>query len=184
MSSTGDPRVSSQEADREPSEAIPEYSAEQEWQDTKLWRTVVIGEKEHRIDMKCIEPYQRVISHGGYYGDWNAIIVFAACFLPDSNSDDYHYVLENLFRVDKRMNSGVWSFLGACYPFGHMSMWLRVDHTLPACTHLWWRGKAILPCMIPYYSATQGRGTARIQAVLNTTDNAWVFKGERTYFGK
>lgn len=34
----------------------------------------------------------------GYYGDGlNAIIVFAACFLPDSSRVDYHYVMENLF---------------------------------------------------------------------------------------
>lgn len=33
--------------------------------DKRLWRSVVIGEQEHRIDMKCIEPYKRVISHGG-----------------------------------------------------------------------------------------------------------------------
>ncbi|XP_034025459.1 uncharacterized protein LOC117509960 [Thalassophryne amazonica] len=65
--------------------------------DSRLWRTVVIGEQEHRIDMKCIEPYKRVISHGGYYAEKNAIIVFAACFLPDSNCDNYHYVMENLF---------------------------------------------------------------------------------------
>lgn len=34
----------------------------------------------------------------GYYGDGlNAIIVFAACFLPDSSRTDYNYVMENLF---------------------------------------------------------------------------------------
>ena len=33
----------------------------------------------------------------GYYGDQNAIIVFAACFLPDSNCENYNYVMENLF---------------------------------------------------------------------------------------
>nr|XP_042123491.1 caytaxin [Peromyscus maniculatus bairdii] len=34
----------------------------------------------------------------GYYGEGlNAIIVFAACFLPDSSSPDYHYIMENLF---------------------------------------------------------------------------------------
>lgn len=33
--------------------------------DGRLWRSVVIGEQEHRIDMKCIQPYKRVISHGG-----------------------------------------------------------------------------------------------------------------------
>uniref|UniRef100_A0A8C8DW58 CRAL-TRIO domain-containing protein n=1 Tax=Oryzias sinensis TaxID=183150 RepID=A0A8C8DW58_9TELE len=63
----------------------------------RLWRSVLIGEQEHRIDMKCIEPYKRVISHGGYYCEQNAIIVFAACFLPDSDCDNYSYVMENLF---------------------------------------------------------------------------------------
>ncbi|XP_075415656.1 protein prune homolog 2 [Tenrec ecaudatus] len=80
------------------SESIPEYTAEEEREDNRLWRTVVIGDQEQRIDMKAIEPYRRVISHGGYYGDGlNAIIVFAACFLPDSSRADYHYVMENLF---------------------------------------------------------------------------------------
>ncbi|XP_057899641.1 protein prune homolog 2 isoform X4 [Melospiza georgiana] len=85
-------------ASQEESESIPEYSAEEEREDNRLWRTVVIGEQEQRIDMKVIEPYKKVISHGGYYGDGlNAIIVFAACFLPDSSRADYNYVMENLF---------------------------------------------------------------------------------------
>lgn len=34
----------------------------------------------------------------GYYGSGiNAIIVFAACFLPDSDREDYHEIMENLF---------------------------------------------------------------------------------------
>ncbi|KAJ4920702.1 hypothetical protein JOQ06_024621 [Pogonophryne albipinna] len=82
----------------EPSYSIPTYSAEEERQDRKLWRTVVIGEQEHRINMKVIEPYMRVISHGGYYSNGvNAIIVFAACFLPDSDREEYHEIMENLF---------------------------------------------------------------------------------------
>ncbi|XP_076014537.1 protein prune homolog 2 [Genypterus blacodes] len=82
----------------EPHEPIPAYSAEEERQDARLWRTVVIGEQEHRINMKCIEPFKRVVSHGGYYGNGvNAIIVFAACFLPDSSREDYNEVMENLF---------------------------------------------------------------------------------------
>ncbi|RXN32902.1 caytaxin-like isoform X1 [Labeo rohita] len=64
----------------------------------RLWRTVIIGEQEHRIDMQVIRPYLRVISHGGYYGEGlNAIIVFTACYLPDSSCPDYHYLMENLF---------------------------------------------------------------------------------------
>ncbi|XP_029921459.1 protein prune homolog 2 isoform X2 [Myripristis murdjan] len=93
-----DPKAANRSGPKEPHEPIPTYSAEEERQDGKLWRTVIIGEQEHRINMKCIEPYQRVISHGGYYGNGvNAIIVFAACFLPDSDREDYHEVMENLF---------------------------------------------------------------------------------------
>uniref|UniRef100_A0A671VJX0 CRAL-TRIO domain-containing protein n=1 Tax=Sparus aurata TaxID=8175 RepID=A0A671VJX0_SPAAU len=79
------------------SDAIAGHRAAEESRDGRLWRSVVIGEQEHRIDMKCIEPYKRVISHGGYYAEQNAIIVFAACFLPDSNCENYNYVMENLF---------------------------------------------------------------------------------------
>ncbi|XP_028327836.1 caytaxin-like isoform X2 [Gouania willdenowi] len=64
----------------------------------RLWRTVIIGDQEQRIDMQIIRPYLRVVTHGGYYGEGlNAIIVFAACYLPDSSSDDYTYIMENLF---------------------------------------------------------------------------------------
>lgn len=49
----------------EPHDPIPTYGAEEERQDVRLWRTVIIGEQEHRINMKVIEPYMRVISHGG-----------------------------------------------------------------------------------------------------------------------
>ncbi|KAG5286558.1 hypothetical protein AALO_G00016210 [Alosa alosa] len=65
---------------------------------SRLWRTVIIGEQEQRIDMQAIRPYLRVVTHGGYYGEGlNAIIVFAACQLPDSSCTDYHYIMENLF---------------------------------------------------------------------------------------
>ncbi|XP_043089395.1 caytaxin [Puntigrus tetrazona] len=64
----------------------------------RLWRTVIIGDQEHRIDMQVIRPYLRVVTHGGYYGEGlNAIIVFAACYLPDSGCTDYNYIMENLF---------------------------------------------------------------------------------------
>ena len=45
----------------------------------------------------CLGPLTGCISPG-YYGEGlNAIIVFAACFLPDSSSPDYHYIMEHLF---------------------------------------------------------------------------------------
>lgn len=47
------------------SEAGTGRGAAEGGRDSRLWRSVVIGEQEHRIDMKCIEAYKRVISHGG-----------------------------------------------------------------------------------------------------------------------
>uniref|UniRef100_UPI00358F5AE9 caytaxin-like isoform X3 n=1 Tax=Myxine glutinosa TaxID=7769 RepID=UPI00358F5AE9 len=77
---------------------LPEYTAEEERRDLRRWRSVLVGEQEHRIDMLAIEPYKRVVSHGGYYGDGlNAIIVFAACYLPEGSGPEYHYIMENLF---------------------------------------------------------------------------------------
>lgn len=31
----------------------------------RLWRTVLIGDQENRIDMQVIRPYLRVVTHGG-----------------------------------------------------------------------------------------------------------------------
>ncbi|KAH0625948.1 hypothetical protein JD844_034337 [Phrynosoma platyrhinos] len=30
----------------------------------RLWRTVIIGEQEHRIDLQMIKPYMKVVTHG------------------------------------------------------------------------------------------------------------------------
>ncbi|XP_068175508.1 caytaxin [Antennarius striatus] len=81
-----------------PSNCLGDVDEEGNVSNGRLWRTVIIGEQEHRIDMQVIRPYLRVITHGGYYGEGlNAIIVFSACYLPDSSCPDYHYIMENLF---------------------------------------------------------------------------------------
>lgn len=62
--------------------------------------SVTLADGQHReIDMKVIEPYKRVLSHGGYLkaGGHSAIVIFSACFLPDRSRTDYNYVMENLF---------------------------------------------------------------------------------------
>ena len=39
-----------------------------------------------------------VVTFSGYYGDgFNALVVFAGCYLPDKSRRDYHYVMDNLF---------------------------------------------------------------------------------------
>uniref|UniRef100_A0A673U0H1 BCL2 interacting protein 2 n=2 Tax=Suricata suricatta TaxID=37032 RepID=A0A673U0H1_SURSU len=79
--------------------SITEYTAAEEKEDGRRWRLFRIGEQDHRVDMKAIEPYKKVISHGGYYGDGlNAIVVFAVCFMPESGQPNYRYLMDNLFK--------------------------------------------------------------------------------------
>lgn len=85
--------------DGEKPSVIPELSLEEERSDLKNWKACTIGGIKRQIDMKVIEPYKRVLSHGGYLttGSHNAIITFSACFLPHKSRVDYNYVMDNLF---------------------------------------------------------------------------------------
>ncbi|KAL1451025.1 hypothetical protein WDU94_003321 [Cyamophila willieti] len=80
-------------------ESIQELSAKEEREESRKWKICIVNGVEKRIDMKVIEPYKRVLSHGGYLNSdcHNAIIVFSACFLPHHSRADYHYVMDNLF---------------------------------------------------------------------------------------
>ncbi|XP_058016327.1 bcl-2/adenovirus E1B 19 kDa-interacting protein 2-like protein [Ahaetulla prasina] len=67
--------------------------------DGQLWRIFLGDEHEHKVDLSAIEPYTRVISHGGYCGEGlNAVLVFASCYLPESSVPNYPYIMENLYR--------------------------------------------------------------------------------------
>ncbi|XP_076020535.1 BCL2/adenovirus E1B 19 kDa protein-interacting protein 2-like [Genypterus blacodes] len=65
------------------------------------WRCFSPGAppQESRVNMSILEPFLRVLSHGGYYGDgMNDIIVFSSCYLPESSQENYQYVMDHLFR--------------------------------------------------------------------------------------
>ncbi|XP_063898282.1 uncharacterized protein LOC110369637 isoform X1 [Helicoverpa armigera] len=81
----------------EASDPIPEYSAAEEFSNERAWISVPRGGGHATCDMKVIEPYKRVISHGGYDGGGAALIVFSACHLPDNARPDYTYCMDNLF---------------------------------------------------------------------------------------
>lgn len=85
--------------DLETKKSIPELTAEEELKDERNWRSCTVTGVVSKIDMKVIEPYKCVLSHGGYMttGSHNAIIVFSACYLPHRNRVDYNYVMNNLF---------------------------------------------------------------------------------------
>ncbi|KAM6972859.1 BCL2/adenovirus E1B 19 kDa protein-interacting protein 2-like [Aplochiton taeniatus] len=65
------------------------------------WRCFSTREplEDCKVNMTVLEPYLRVLSHGGYYGDgMNDIIVFSSCHLPENNMENYNYIMDNLFR--------------------------------------------------------------------------------------
>ncbi|XP_078146401.1 BCL2/adenovirus E1B 19 kDa protein-interacting protein 2-like isoform X2 [Centroberyx gerrardi] len=65
------------------------------------WRCFSMGHppQDSRVNMSVLQPFLRVLSHGGYYGDgMNDIIVFSSCYLPENSLENYQYVMDNLFR--------------------------------------------------------------------------------------
>ncbi|VEN60211.1 unnamed protein product [Callosobruchus maculatus] len=83
-----------------PTEPIEPLSAAEERRHARHWqRAVLPGGEQRTIDMRVIEPYKRVLSHGGYLraGGHTAIVLFSACYLPDRSRIDYDYVMDNLF---------------------------------------------------------------------------------------
>lgn len=85
--------------DESPSKKDLEQQPTTETRDRSNWVKVTLPDgKTREIDMKVIEPYKRILSHGGYMNNKkNAVIVFSSCFLPDRSRSDYHYVMANLF---------------------------------------------------------------------------------------
>lgn len=55
-------------------ESVQEYSASDEREEGRRWRVFRFADQEHRVDMKAIEPYKKVISHGGKYQEIKASI--------------------------------------------------------------------------------------------------------------
>lgn len=65
-------------------EPIEEYSAREEHEDRWRWRKVNLGGKDYTIDMKAINPYKKVLSHGGKFNllcSFNSLIWGAEFFL-------------------------------------------------------------------------------------------------------
>lgn len=97
---TGRPRVRTPVPGPDGSE---DGSLEQDQVDSQgtRWRCFTTGEppQKIRVNMSVLEPYLRVLSHGGYHTDGaDDIIVFSSCYLPDNRIENYQYVMDNLFR--------------------------------------------------------------------------------------
>ncbi|ODN02216.1 Protein prune 2 [Orchesella cincta] len=83
----------------QPRDLIQEYSAEEELEDARRWKSFKVGPNDIQIDLKAIHPYRRVLSHGGYFdAEKNiAIILFSGCYLPDRSRKEYTYLMDHLF---------------------------------------------------------------------------------------
>ncbi|CAL8293989.1 unnamed protein product [Boreogadus saida] len=183
------PKPKATELLREGMETVQEYSASEEREEGRRWRVFRIGDQEHRVDMKAIEPYKKVISHGGYYGDGlNAIIVFAVCFMPESNQPNYRYIMDNLFKYvigtlellvaenymivylngatsRKRMPTMGW--LRKCYQ--QIDRRLRKNLKSLIIVHPSWFIRTLLALTKPFISS---KFSQKIQFVYNLTDLA------------
>ncbi|XP_075048371.1 bcl-2/adenovirus E1B 19 kDa-interacting protein 2-like protein [Mixophyes fleayi] len=143
--------------------------------DGRRWRIFLMG--EHKVDMTAIEPYRRVISYGGYYGDGlNAIIIFPSCYLPESSIAHYQYVMDNLFRyiigtLDLMVvENYTLIFLNGCTPRSKIPpmSWIkrcyqatgrRLKKNLKSVliVHATWYVKAVLAIIRPFISSKFGR---------------------------
>ncbi|KAJ3648732.1 hypothetical protein Zmor_020511 [Zophobas morio] len=99
---TGQLEISGEDQENEDNspEPIEPLSAADERRHARHWQRMVLpGGEQRTIDMRVIEPYKRVLSHGGYLraGGHTAIVIFSACYLPDKSRVDYVYVMDNLF---------------------------------------------------------------------------------------
>ncbi|KAJ7393933.1 Protein prune 2 [Desmophyllum pertusum] len=66
--------------------------------DSFRWHTVSVNGRDKILDLKLLEPYMKVISHGGYFSDTKAtIVVIAACYLPGRSVKNYDFLMEQLF---------------------------------------------------------------------------------------
>ncbi|KXJ28505.1 uncharacterized protein LOC110238634 [Exaiptasia diaphana] len=62
------------------------------------WHTIRVNNREKVLDLRLIEPYMKVITHGGVHIPSRAVIVVvAACYLPDKSKRNYDFLMEQLF---------------------------------------------------------------------------------------
>nr|XP_039263878.1 protein prune homolog 2-like [Styela clava] len=145
--------------------------------DAEVYRTVIIGDEEFKMDLTAIIPYKQVLSHGGYYGEGlNAIVVFSACYLPDCNQTDYDYIMDNLFlyvvsTLDllvaeeymivffnsgcKRRNVPRFAWLKRCYKMIHRRLRKSLKQLL--LVHPSWYMRALITFFRPFISTKFSR---------------------------
>ncbi|XP_028402337.1 protein prune homolog 2-like [Dendronephthya gigantea] len=68
--------------------------------DPLRWQTVVFNGQHKVIDLKLLEPFLKVLTHGGYHHEGDkktVIVVLTACNLPNKKMKRYAFLMEQLF---------------------------------------------------------------------------------------
>lgn len=61
------------------------------------WENVTIRNIEYQIDEAVVQPYKKVIAHGGFYDTKSTIIEVFLPYLPAANVQHYDWIMDNLF---------------------------------------------------------------------------------------
>lgn len=80
-----------------------EDEVENGFQDPARWHTVVFNGQHKVIDLKLLEPFLKVLTHGGNYTFLNRPMNFIKMAQPKSNSIFSSVLLKCLFKVNQRL---------------------------------------------------------------------------------
>uniref|UniRef100_A0A673L4X4 ATCAY kinesin light chain interacting caytaxin b n=1 Tax=Sinocyclocheilus rhinocerous TaxID=307959 RepID=A0A673L4X4_9TELE len=118
----------------------------------RLWRTVIIGDQEHRIDMQVIRPYLRVVTHGGQTfscicdpGPQNQYVISSLELLV---AEDYMIIYLNGATPRRRMPGISW--LKRCYQM--IERRLRKNLKCLIIAHPSWFIRTVLAISRPFIS--------------------------------
>uniref|UniRef100_A0A671LN51 ATCAY kinesin light chain interacting caytaxin b n=1 Tax=Sinocyclocheilus anshuiensis TaxID=1608454 RepID=A0A671LN51_9TELE len=118
----------------------------------RLWRTVIIGDQEHRIDMQVIRPYLRVVTHGGQTfscicdpGAQNQYVISSLELLV---AEDYMIIYLNGATPRRRMPGISW--LKRCYQM--IERRLRKNLKCLIIAHPSWFIRTVLAISRPFIS--------------------------------
>ncbi|KAG9338461.1 hypothetical protein JZ751_025695, partial [Albula glossodonta] len=114
----------------------------------RLWRTVIIGEQENRIDMQVIRPYLRVISHGEYHYIMENLFLYVISSLELLVAEDYMIIYMNGATPRRRMPGIGW--LKRCYQM--IDRRLRKNLKAMVIAHPSWFIRTVLAISRPFIS--------------------------------
>uniref|UniRef100_A0A3P9DFG3 ATCAY kinesin light chain interacting caytaxin n=1 Tax=Maylandia zebra TaxID=106582 RepID=A0A3P9DFG3_9CICH len=127
---------------------LPGESEEERDSSGRLWRTVIIGDQEQRIDMQVIRPYLRVVTHGGYYRLFMSVLRYVVSSLELLVAEDYMIVYLN-GATPRRKMPGI-SWLKRCYQM--IDRKLRKNLKCLIIAHPTWFIRTVLAISRPFIS--------------------------------